>query len=386
MGTAVLESVAQNYGKSEVLTRFSDPNWFQALGAVMGMQWNSSGVTATVLGSLKKRINSRAHEVGFYILGGKGKNRYYLPNQIASVSNRHSLKGNELIKASKLTGRIDENAVQDGYNLYQQYFILSDEGEWTAISQGMDTRSRRARRYHWHSPSVRSFVDDPHTAIVGMNDKKILNLADSRAAFARGNILSLINEGPGRAISEIRQTSLPDRHDVRTQDVNMKRLGAVLELAYNKGVDDFEDLVMLKGVGKKTLRSLALTSELIHGDSSRFEDPSRFSFAVGGKDGRPYPVDTDALDETIEILEDSVEKSKLGYKDKSKAIKRLHKATKSVESSYSPIDFLEDLLDMEWKDSEKNGGMTIMGKTIKGVSKAIVDMQNQLLYGKQTKN
>ena len=386
MGLAIVESVVQNYGKSEMLTRMSDPNWFQAFGAVMGMQWNSSGVTASVLGSLRRKTNPRAKELGIYILGGKGRYSYYAPNQIKNVSNQHGLKGNELVKSCYLTRKIDNNAIMDGYNLYQQYFILTDEGEWTNISQGMNTKTRRARRYHWHSPTVRSFVDDPHTGIVGKKGKPIINLVDSRANNVRNNIINLTHEKPMKVLNECKKMSLPNRHDVRESDVNMKRLGAVLEMAYNNGIDNFEDLMMLKGVGPKTLKSLALVSEVIHGDSSRFEDPSRFSFAVGGKDGRPHPVDTKAYDETIEMLQDSVEKSKLGYKDKSKAIKRLHRATKDVESRFTPVSFLEDLLDIEWKDSEKNGGMTFMGKTIKGVTKAITSIQNQFLYGDGTKN
>jgi len=386
MGLAIVESVVQNYGKSEMLTRMSDPNWFQAFGAVMGMQWNSSGVTASVLGSLRRKTNPRAKELGIYILGGKGRYSYYAPNQIRNVSNQHGLKGNELVKSCYLTRKIDNNAIMDGYNLYQQYFILTDEGEWTNISQGMNTKTRRARRYHWHSPTVRSFVDDPHTGIVGKKGKPIINLVDSRANNVRNNIINLTHEKPMKVLNECKKMSLPNRHDVRESDVNMKRLGAVLEMAYNNGIDNFEDLMMLKGVGPKTLKSLALVSEVIHGDSSRFEDPSRFSFAVGGKDGRPHPVDTKAYDETIEMLQDSVEKSKLGYKDKSKAIKRLHRATKDVESRFTPVSFLEDLLDIEWKDSEKNGGMTFMGKTIKGVTKAITSIQNQFLYGDGTKN
>ena len=386
MGLAIVESVVQNYGKSEMLTRMSDPNWFQAFGAVMGMQWNSSGVTASVLGSLRRKTNPRAKELGIYILGGKGRYSYYAPNQIRNVSNQHGLKGNELVKSCYLTRKIDNNAIMDGYNLYQQYFILTDEGEWTNISQGMNTKTRRARRYHWHSPTVRSFVDDPHTGIVGKKGKPIINLVDSRADNVRNNIINLTHEKPMKVLNECKKMSLPNRHDVRESDVNMKRLGAVLEMAYNNGIDNFEDLMMLKGVGPKTLKSLALVSEVIHGDSSRFEDPSRFSFAVGGKDGRPHPVDTKAYDETIEMLQDSVEKSKLGYKDKSKAIKRLHRATKDVESRFTPVSFLEDLLDIEWKDSEKNGGMTFMGKTIKGVTKAITSIQNQFLYGDGTKN
>ena len=386
MGIAIVESVVQNYGKSEMLTRMSDPNWFQAFGAVMGMQWNSSGVTASVLGSLRRKTNPRAKELGIYILGGKGKYSYYAPHQIKNVSEHHGLEGNELVRSCHLTRKIDNNAVIDGYNLYQQYFILTDEGEWTNISQGMNTKTRRARRYHWHSPTVKSFVDNPHTGIVGEKGKPIINLVDAKANKVRNNMISLTNEKPELVINECNKISLPNHHDVQESDVDMKRLGAVLEIAYNNGIDNFEDLMLLKGFGPKTLKSLALVSEVIHGDSSRFEDPSRFSFAVGGKDGRPHPIDTKAYDETIEMLQDSVEKSKLGYNDKSKALKRLHRATKDVESRFTPASFLEELLDMEWKDSEKNGGMTFMGKTIKGFTKALVSMQNDFLYGNRRKN
>ncbi|HIN02789.1 MAG TPA: DUF763 domain-containing protein [Candidatus Marinimicrobia bacterium] len=387
MGSAIIESVAQNYGKSEVLTRLSDPNWFQALGAVMGMQWNSSGVTATVLGSLKRKINPMASELGIYILGGKGKYGWNTPQQVRRVSNYHGLKGNELVKASQLTRRVDNNAIQDGYNLYQQYFILSDEGEWTGINQGMNTRTRRARRYHWHSPTVRSFVSDPHVGIVGERGAPILNLADSRADFARTNIVGLTKEKPSEVLDVYRNISLPDRHDIREKDLNLNRLGAVLHMAYTNEIDNFEDLLLLKGIGPRTLKALALTSEVIHGDASRFEDPSRFSFAVGGKDGIPHPVDKKAYDETIEMLSDSVEKAKLGYKDKSKALKRLHSATKNAESKYTPTAFLKDLVDFEWDHAEKNGGMTFMGETIKGVTRAITSIQNSVLYGsKANKN
>ncbi len=380
MGSAIIESVAQNYGKSEVLTRLSNPNWFQAFGAVMGMQWNSSGVTASVLGSLKRKINPMANELGIYILGGKGKYSYYAPGQIKSVSDKHGLKGDELVKACQMTRRVDNNAIQDGYNLYQQYFILSNEGEWTGISQGMNTGTRRARRYHWHSPTVRSFVDDPHKAIVGKQDKRILNLADGRAVFARKNIVNLTKEKPKEVLDMYRGVSLPNQHDIRESDINMKRLGSVLHMAYESGIDNFEDLLMLKGVGPRTLKSLALVSEVVHGDSSRFDDPARFSFATGGKDGVPHPVDTESYDETIEILQDSVEKSKLGYKDKSKALKRLHRAAVKNENGFSPASFINDIVDIEWKHAEKNGGMTFMGQTIKGVTRALFSIQNKVLY------
>ena len=387
MGAGIVESIAYNYGKSEVLTRISDPNWFQAFGAVMGMQWNSSGVTASVLGSLSRKINPMSHELGIYIAGGKGKYSYLAPKQVRSHSEKNGLNGDELVKSCEMTRRIDNNAIMDGYNLYQQYFILTDENEWAAISQGMNTKNRRARRYHWHSPTVRSFVDDPHTGIVGEKGKPIINLADSRAVVSRNNIVDMIQENPDRILNEVKNISLPNRHDVREEDVNINRLGAVLNVAYNNGIDNFEDLVMLKGVGPRTLKSLALVSEVIHGDSSRFEDPSRFSFAVGGKDGRPHPIDTKAFDESIEMLEDSVEKSKLGDNDKSKAIKRLHRAVKETESTQLPfVSLLEDLIDFEWNHAEKEGGMTFMGKTIKDVTRAITSIQNTVLYGNEDRD
>ena len=383
MGILIVESMIQNYGKNEVVKRFSDPNWFQAMGAVMGMQWNSSGVTATVLGSLRRKINPRSHELGLYILGGKGRYYQYIPQQIRKVSYSESLDSTALIKANHLTGRIDNNAIIDGYSLYQKYFILSSDAQWTSISQGMDTNTRRARRYHWYSEECNSFVNDPHTAIVGKKKQNIINLADSRAEKARNNLVEIISNKPSKINNEIKKINLPDHHDVRESDLSMKRLGAVLEMAYNRQIDNFEDLVSLRGVGPKTLRSLALVSEVIHGDKSRFEDPSRFSFAVGGKDGRPFPVDTKAYDETIDILQDSVEGSKLGYKEKSVALKRLHRATKGIESIFTPAAFLKDIIDMEWGAAEKNGGMTFMGKVKKGVTRKIVSLQNRALYGKK---
>ena len=382
MGNAIVESVVDNYGKSEVLTRMSDPNWFQALGAVMGMQWNSSGVTAAVLGSLKPQINPKANDLGLYILGGKGKYGWSVPNQVRRISDKHNLNGDDLAKSSQITSRVDNNAVQDGYNLYQQYFIVTDEGEWTSITQGMNKNTRRARRYHWHSPTVKSFVETPHTGIVGEKGQPVLNLTDSKADILRTNMVGLTKEKPSEVIGHYKDIVMPNRHDVREEDVNMTRLGSVLNMAYNSDIDNFEDLVMMKGVGPRTLKSLAMVSEVVHGDASRFEDPARFSFAIGGKDGRPHPIDTKAMDETIDMLQTSVDKSKLGDKDKSRAIKRLHRACVENEKGASPISFLEDLIEYEWDHAEKNGGKTFMGDVKKGVTRTIMNTQNALLYGK----
>ena len=382
MGNAIVESVVENYGKSEVLTRMSDPNWFQALGAVMGMQWNSSGVTAAVLGSLKPQINPKANDLGLYILGGKGKYGWSVPNQVRRISDKHNLNGDDLAKSSQLTSRVDNNAVQDGYNLYQQYFIVTDEGEWTSITQGMNKNTRRARRYHWHSPTVKSFVETPHTGIVGEKGQPVLNLTDSKADMLRTNMVGLTKEKPSEVLGHFKDIVMPNRHDVREEDVNMTRLGSVLNMAYNSDIENFEDLVMMKGVGPRTLKSLAMVSEVVHGDASRFEDPARFSFAIGGKDGRPHPIDTKAMDETINMLQTSVDKSKLGDKDKSRAIKRLHRACVENEKGASPISFLEDLIEYEWDHAEKNGGKTFMGDVKKGVTRTIMNTQNALLYGK----
>ena len=385
MGDAIVESVVYNYGKSEVLTRMSDPNWFQALGAVMGMHWNSSGVTATVLGSLKQHINPKASDLGLYILGGKGKSAWNTPNQIHRVADRHGLPGTELAKSARLTSRIDNNAIQDGFNLYQQYFILSDEGEWTAISQGLNKQSRRARRYHWHSPTVRSFGDSPHTGIVGLESQRVLNLTDSTADMLRTHMVDLTKENPKIVAEAIREAELPNRHDVRKEDVNMGRLASVLDLAYNRDIEKFEDLVDLHGVGPRTLKALAMASEIIHGDATRFDDPARFAFAVGGKDGRPHPVDTESLDETIGMLQNAVDRAKLGDKDKSNALRRLHSVAKSGENKGIPMDFLQDLIEHEWQNAENNGGKTFMGTVVKGLTRSIMNTQNKVLYGNDRK-
>ena len=385
MGDAIVESIVYNYGKSEVLTRMSDPNWFQALGAVMGMHWNSSGVTATVLGSLRPHVNAKAQDLGLYILGGKGKYAWNTPKQINRIANRHGLPGTELARSARLTNRIDNNAVQDGFNLYQQYFILSDEGEWTSISQGMNRNTRRARRYHWHSPSVRSFGDSPHTGIMGLEKQQVLNLTDSSADLLRTHMVDLTKESPKIVVEAVREAELPDRHDVRKEDINMSRLASVLDLAYNRDIEKFEDLVELQNVGPRTLKALAMASEVIHGDATRFDDPARFAFAVGGKDGRPHPIDTKALDETVDMLQNAVDHAKLGDKEKSQALKRLHQVAKKGESKGTPIDFLSDLIDHEWNHAENNDGKTFMGSVVKGLTRKIMDTQNGVLYGRNSK-
>ena len=384
MGDAIVESILTNYGKSELLSRMSDPNWFQALGAVMGMHWNSSGVTAVTLGALKRKLNPKSHELGVYILGGKGKQMTYTPRQITKVSDRHSLDAPEILKSQRLSARVDNNAIQDGFDLYQQYFLLTDEGEWTAISQGMNKSNRRARRYHWHSPTVQSFGSSPHTGIAGLENQSILNLVDPSAETLQQNMIELTNEKPTEIIKAMKSAEMPNRHDVRKEDINTARLASVLDLAYNREIEKFEDLVDMHGVGPRTLKALAMASEVIHGDATRFEDPARFAFAVGGKDGRPHPIDTKSFDETVTMLQDTIDRSKMGDKDKSDGLKRLHKAAVSGETKGVPLDFINDLIDNEWRHAEDNGGKTFMGKVVKGLTRKVMDMQNGVLYGRDS--
>ena len=301
--------------------------------------------------------------------------------QIGRIADTLSLPGPELSKSSRLTKRVDNNAVQDGFDLYQQYFLLSDEGEWTAMTQGMNKKTRRARRYHWHSPTVRSFGSEPHSGIMGLEDQQVLNLVDPEAETLRNNMVELTKEKPAEIVKAMRSSDLPNRHDVREDDINMSRLASVLDLAYNRDIENFEELIDLHGVGPRTLKALAMASEVIPGDSTRFDDPARFSFAVGGKDGRPHPIDTKAFDETVEMLQNSVDKSKMGDQDKSSALKRLHKMAVNGETKGSPIDFLQDLIDQEWNHAESSGGKTFMGDVVKGLTRKIMDTQNPVLYG-----
>jgi len=384
MGEAVVESILDNYGTSELLTRMSDPNWFQALGALMGMHWNSSGVTAVVLGALKRRINPRSRDLGIHILGGKGKQSWSMPKHIEAISRRNDLDGKQLTRASKLCGRIDNNAIQDGFDLYQQYFILSKEGDWTAITQGMNQVNRRARRYHWHSPTVRSFSAAPHKGIAGLEDQQILNLVDPSAQPLQQHMVQLTQERPQHIVEAIQDSDMPNRHDVRREDINTARLASVLDLAYNRDIEKFEDLVELHGVGPRTLKALAMASEVIHGDATRFQDPARFAFAVGGKDGRPHPIDTESFDETVTMLEDALRHSKLGDKDKSGGLKRLHTAAVEGETKGIPLDFINELIDHEWNHAENSGGKTFLGSVVKGLTRKIMDTQNGVLYGRDS--
>jgi len=361
LGLAITESIITEYGKEEMLRRLSDPFWFQSFGAVMGMDWHSSGITTSVMGALKRAVNPHARELGIYICGGKGKFSKETPAELTRIADSTGLNGNELVRCSKLSAKVDNSAIQDGFQLYTHNFIVSNTGEWTVIQQGMRTTDKLARRYHWHSENLQSFVEEPHSGIAGINQGNILNLTAKEASQTRDGILKINSEKPEEIINTCQQLKMPSHHDVRANDVNLKRLGSVLWLAHEHQPKDFESLLLLQGVGPRTIQSLALVSEIIHGTPTRFKDPARFSFAHGGKDGHPFPVPLKVYDETIQTLHNAVHKAKIGASEKNIAIKKLHEISSRAEKDFIPNNNLDSVIEKERNDSWKNGGKTVFG-------------------------
>jgi uncharacterized protein len=359
LGTAICESVLYNYGTSELLTRLSDPFWFQALGCVMGMDWHSSGITTSVLGALKRGLNPRAHELGIYVCGGRGKHSRKTPAELLAIAGRSGLDGDKLVRASRLTARVDNNAIADGFQLYLHSFILSSKGEWAVVQQGMNDATGMARRYHWHSVTVRDFVSEPHTAIVGESQGTIMNLVDAHAAPAQHALLDMVREAPEKTLAETRKLAMPRHHDVRTSDVDLKRLGAVLALAYERDFHDFGELLLLEKLGPRTLQSLALVAEVVHGTPTRFADPARFSFAHGGKDGHPFPVPLKTYDQSISVLRHALEAAKIGHPEKLEGFKRLDRFVRKIERTASPQADLNSAIAYEKRISPKLGGRTV---------------------------
>ncbi|MEO9869014.1 DUF763 domain-containing protein [Ekhidna sp.] len=361
LGGAITEAILLEFGKKAFIRRMSDPAWFQSLGCVLGMDWHSSGITTSVMGALKAAINPRAKELGIYVCGGRGKHSRKTPEELLRVGDKTGLDGDSLVRSSRLVAKVDSTAIQDGFQIYLHSFIVSDEGDWSVVQQGMNGDSGYARRYHWSSTDLKSYIDDPHQFIYGKNQGDILNLTDKNAKEARGSILSLSKEHPVKMIEEIRKIRLPAHHDVRQKDVDLKRLGAILAISNELPIDQFEELLLVKGLGPRTLQSLALVSEVIYGTTSRFKDPARFSFAHGGKDGHPFPVPTQVYDESISVLKTAVEKAKIGNTDKLRALNSLTNASQRMEKDFNPSGNLDDLIEKERKDSWKYGGRTVNG-------------------------
>ena len=336
LGTAITEAVVQDYGASAFLSRLSDPFWFQALGAVMGMDWHSSGITTSVMGALKRGLTPRANELGIYICGGRGRFSRNTPQELRSIAEDRGFDGEALVRNSRLTARIDNNAIADGFQIYLHSFIVTSDGEWAVVQQGLNDRSGMARRYHWHSAAVRDFVAEPHSAIVGENQGTIMNLVDAQAKPAQTALLDIARENPDTTLRAARHLRLPGHHEVRAENIDLKRLGAVLAVAYERDLHQFAELLLLEKLGPRTLQSLALIAEVVHGAPSRFTDPARFSFAHGGKDRHPFPVPLKTYDESLNCLRTSLELAKLGDKDRLEGLRRLEGFVRTIETRLKP--------------------------------------------------
>ena len=355
LGAVIAEAIVHHYGRDEFLRRLAHPFWFQSFGSVMGMDWHSSGITTSVVGALKRGLQPLAGELGVHICGGRGKHSRKTPDELVAIGERAGFDGSALASLSRLVAKVDSAAVQDGFNLYLHGFIVTDDARWAVVQQGMNDASRTARRYHWLSEGLTSFVDEPHAAIDGLNQGEIVNLTDSRADRSRRGQIELLHSlGPDRLAHEValieakprkpppgsdpRQLTLPHlampgHHDVRASDVLMPRLHASLTAAANRGPADFAELLLVPGVGARTVRALAMVAEVIHGAPYRFTDPARFSFAHGGKDRHPFPVPLKVYDETIGVMKAAVQKARLGQEDRLAAIKRLDDEARRVEAS-----------------------------------------------------
>ncbi|MBW6399367.1 DUF763 domain-containing protein [Roseomonas sp. HJA6] len=377
MGAVIVEAIILEYGRDELLRRLAHPFWFQSFGAVMGMDWHSSGITTSVIGALKRGLAPLSKELGLTVCGGRGRHSRQTPSELIAVGERVGLDGEGLARASRLVAKVDSAAVQDGFDLYLHAFIVADDGRWVVVQQGMSDARRQARRYHWLSEGMASFVDAPHAAIEGEGQGRIVNLTDLRAAASRGVQLDLLGGiGPDGILRELRRMEgwsapagpqpllphlvMPAHHDVRPEDVVERRLHGALAAAAASGPTDFADLLLVPGVGARTVRALAMVAEVVHGAPCRFTDPARFSLAHGGKDRHPFPVPTRVYDRTIAVMRSAVRKAKLGSAEEMAAIQRLDDQARRLERTATGPS-VAALIAEERARSHDFGGRSVFG-------------------------
>ncbi|MGO4436358.1 DUF763 domain-containing protein [Rhizobium sp. RAF56] len=382
LGAVITEAIVHHYGRDELLRRMAHPFWFQSFGAVMGMDWHSSGITTSVIGALKRGLKPLSGELGIHICGGRGAHSRKTPDELVAIGNRVGFDGAGLATTSRLIAKVDSAAVQDGFDLYLHGFIVTDDGRWVVVQQGMNGDRRQARRYHWLSEGLKSFIDSPHAAIEGRDQGRIVNLADRRAdASRKGQLDLLASLGPDRIVREVaaleredRQSVpaalpaqpmlphliMPDHHDVRESDVNMRRLHGNLAAAADRGPEDFEQLLLTPGVGARTVKALAMVAEVLHGAPCRFSDPARFSLAHGGKDRHPFPVPLRVYDETIRVMKSAVQKGRLGHQEELQALKRLDDQARRLER-YATGPDLKEIVAGEFRQSTSFGGRSVFG-------------------------
>lgn len=361
LGGAISEQIILDYGQPEFLERLADPFWFQAFGCVLGMDWHSSGITTSVMGALKRALQPKAAELGVYVCGGRGRHSRRTPEELETVGEQTGLDAQQLIRASRLSARVDNNALADGFQLYLHNFIVTREGQWVVVQQGMNDRTGMARRYHWHSAALTSFIRAPHSGIAGEPQGQIMNLVDAAAEPAQAAILEMLRQSPETNLREVRKLVMDRHHEVGRHCVDLKRLGAILATAYERSLSDFASALLLEKLGPRTLQSLALVAEVIHGTPTRFRDPARFSFAHGGKDRHPFPVPTKIYDRTVEVLQASLEKAKLGDPQRSEGLRRLHRFVMRVEHELKPEANFEAAMAHEKQISPAVGGRSVFG-------------------------
>ncbi|HSD19141.1 MAG TPA: DUF763 domain-containing protein [Anaeromyxobacter sp.] len=366
LGRVLCEAIVVEYGRAELLRRLSHPFWFQSLGCLMGMDWHSSGITTSVVGALQRGLAPLERELGVRVCGGRGRHSRRTPEELVAFGERTGIDGGALAQTSRLVAKVDGAAVQDGYDLYLHAFVVADDGAWVVVQQGMDTVRRRARRYHWRSEGLTSFVEAPHAAIEGHPAGAIVNLTDRRAAASRDAQLALVREGPDRAVAHIRSAAgraphlqLPARHTVTASDVLLRRLHATLAAAAERGPADFAELLLTPGLGARTVLALASAAEVIHGAPCRFSDPARFSLSHGGKDGHPFPVPLRVYDETLGVLRSAVDRAKLGEDDRLAALRRLDEESRRLEGAARGPS-LDAFLAEEREASRAYGGRTAL--------------------------
>jgi hypothetical protein len=323
----ITRALVLEFGPAEVLRRLADPFWFQAFGCLLGFDWHSSGVTTTVCGALKEGLRGREGETGIFVAGGKGRTSRQTPQEIEGHCDCLSIEPAPLVYASRMSAKVDSSALQDGYQLYHHLFVFTGKGEWCVIQQGMNTATRYARRYHWLSEGIQDFCCEPHAAICCDARGQTLNMVAEESHGARDSVAALAREEPERVIAEankIAELELPQRHHITPGDLDSRYLHKVLLRTYEQAPQTFEGVLGIAGVGPKTIRALSLMAELIYGQTPSFRDPTRFSFAHGGKDGHPYPVDRATYDRTIDYLKKGLWQAKIGQSEKLKAMKRLN--------------------------------------------------------------
>ena len=356
LGLVITEAICAHYGRDEFLRRMAHPFWFQSFGAVMGMDWHSSGITTSVMGALKRGLAPVAGELGLHVCGGRGRHSRKTPNELVAVGEAIGIDGDALARTSRLVAKVDSAAVQDGFQLYLHSFVVADDGQWVVVQQGMNDERGQARRYHWLSEAVSDFVDAPHAAIAGPRLGTIVNLTDKRARANREGQVALVHGGPDQILPHLR---MPSHHDVRPSDVLMRRLHATLAAAADRGPKDFAELLLTPGVGARTVEALAMVSEIVHGGPARFDDPARFSFAHGGKDGHPFPVPLEVYDHTLRVLRRAVDTAKLGNDDKLAAIERLDAQARSMERGGAIGPSFGTYVERERARSRSYGGRTV---------------------------